>query len=214
MKKSLLLPLLLAGLFLQTTAAQQAPQDSAPNTTEKRSHQSIRASAGYPFGVGLAFEQYILKKNYSRSVYFDLRTRPSDNTPYDYEGAFGGHKVLESLFTVGINVGKIIPLESSSKRFNMKGGVALGWFSQPVNFRDNPDHGYLTDSHIYDLERKGVISILFQPTIEFVFGRNFGLGLGPFLNINRYWWIVGFNGSLLIGTLRNRLDESGHSYKN
>jgi hypothetical protein len=135
-------------------------------------------------------------------------TLPEDQSPSDY----WIFPPSNELYTLGILVGKVIESKSKFIRYDLRGGLNFGYIERPVNFRPipqktpaNPFIPQLFNSSVkynHDIEKRTIVGIVLNPTIDFPLSEIIGFSLGARANINHQDITVGFEGGIMIGLIR------------
>ncbi len=154
----------------------------------------------FKFGLNYVFYE---SNVVSALLFSNFKNDPS--VPGDYQrDLFGGRP--KDYMTIGAFMyGKMLYSIDREVRYNLRGGLALGNVTTPVNFRKRYTYSYLFGSNYdYDQDTKNTAGVVLNPTIEFPFGRAFGLSVGLFSVISAEMSSFGVEGSMLIGRVRHK----------
>lgn len=161
---------------------------------------------------GLSFH-FISKKLFSVAVqgFWEMRTAstlPEDQSP----SAYFVFPPSNHLYTFGVLLGKVIESKSKLIRYDIRGGINFGRIERPINFRPNPPQVrsnpfipiIFTSSvkYSHEIERKTIVGIVLNPTIQFTFSKLIGLSLGVRSNINHQDITAGIEVGLMAGLIR------------
>ena len=216
MKKTMAAPLLWAvfvALLFSTNMLQAQPLQTristlpAHNITRQNPvFGYISIGGGLPANARVAFD-LCFAQGITTSVFGQMTTRNSPNTPSDYQPGFvaigeGYGRVPEYLTTVGITAGKMTLL-SPYARLNIKAGVGYARLNAPEHFVLKPkDILNFGSNYTYERHTHSGWALFVQPSVEFPLTRHFGIAVSPFVNINQFHPVFGVELATQLGYLR------------
>lgn len=164
--------------------------------------------------IGLSLH-FIHKKNFTVAVQGFWETRTASTLPKDQSpDSYLVFPPSNDLYTIGILLGKIIESKSKLVRYDIRGGINFGQMKRPINFRpitpapppsgpsQVPQPIAFGVKYHHDVEKKTIIGIVINPTIQFTFSKIIGLSLGVRSNINHQDITAGIEAGLMIGLIR------------
>lgn len=206
-------------LFSQKIGAQNDAPASVPlDTAINKSHKStfVFLTMGYGAGTHLTGSvslDFVTARHLFFSFGFTDQTRTSNNAPsgyrsgiFDIFGADGPEETLQQAFFTG---GKIFPSKHSRFRYVLSGGLAIGRFTEPVNFVKKTSIPILIfgNSHSYSQKTTQTLGLILAPRIDIPVARWFGMSLGALATINRKSSGFAVIGSMQLGYLRQRFSR-------
>ena len=153
----------------------------------------------------------IIKQKHCVSLLAYVHWKVIEDYPADFTPGWGagiepgkGYPINSVIYGAA-TYGRIIKVDEEV-RFNLKGGVAAGAYSEPVNFRrigfqlfDFDDRNYS-----YDRQSQFLLGILLNPTMEFTFTRGWGLNVGISSCLNNSKSTIGIEVGTIFGKLGRR----------
>ncbi len=133
-------------------------------------------------------------------AFFDTRRDP--NAPSDFKQGLIATNPQQTLYMTGVCLGKVLYTDHQAIRYTVKGGASLGMIRTPENYEGNS--GLFNSNYTYSHKTQVTAGLLINPTVEFAIARRFGFSFGMFSNVTFNSLVVGMEGGILFGRLRNR----------
>ncbi len=159
--------------------------------------------------LGSAFHlNYINKNKTSFQLEHSLNFKKNKNIPEDYKSGLGPFVI----FTTGPNdvitnyrvgIGKVLYEDTAENlRLNLQVNIGYSTLAMPTNWRKKEKSFFLESNYDYDIHTRGTVSIIIKPSMESTLNRFIGLGISPFIDINKYRTIYGANLHSMLGWVR------------
>lgn len=142
------------------------------------------------------------KKARVYSLIFCFSSRKDPKRPADMvRGLLDGYP-QQSVSMFGLLFGKAYPLAPSVCRFILKGGITAGTSLTPTNYQHNST--WLSNGYTYGTKQEFCAGIVLNPTIELPPFCKSGFSFGLYGNINNVCQVIGLEGTMQFGKLRNK----------
>lgn len=163
---------------------------------------------GNYYGLGLNLN-YVYDGEYSVCIGYTGNIRKPITQPENYSSGLIG------IFFLGLTnpfdhfdsyiftLGRIYNLnESVGIRANVSAGVGLTTIKESKNWKVSND-GVVSSNYTWNYYEYNTVSFIFNPKIEYLYSKYFGLTLSPIVQINKDRVNYGIGAGLMIGLLRN-----------
>lgn len=154
---------------------------------------------------------YVYKEKYSLKVGYSGSIRKPKSQPEDFTSGISGLFLIglfnpyDQFVNYQISIGRIYTLDRrGTVRANISIGVGYTTITEPENWGQMLEGGFLSDNYTWNYASRNTISLLINPKLELPFFWLYGLTVSPILQINKHRTFVGIGFGQMLGLLRER----------